>query len=91
MDKYVGEAEKNIRMLFEDAEDEWARRGSESKLHVIIFDEIDAIAKSRGSLVGDGSGVRDSCGEGAIDRIEMRCNARALPRSLPPPQSRAFA
>lgn len=24
LDKYVGEAEKNIRMLFKDAEDEWA-------------------------------------------------------------------
>ena len=60
LDKYVGEAEKNIRDLFADAEDEWLSRGRESALHVIIFDEIDAIAKARGSMVGDGSGVRDS-------------------------------
>jgi len=61
MDKYVGEAERNIRALFQDAEKEWKRRGSASALHVVIFDEIDAIARRRGSLVGDGSGTRDSC------------------------------
>ena len=34
-------------------------RGAESALHVIIFDELDSIAKARGSLAGDASGVRD--------------------------------
>jgi len=46
--KWVGEAEKNIRALFEDAQKEFAEKGSESGLHVIIFDELDAIAKKRG-------------------------------------------
>eukprot|EP00493_Phyllostaurus_siculus_P027330 UN27677 len=46
--KWVGEAEKNIRNLFEDAQKEFAEKGSESGLHVIIFDELDAIAKKRG-------------------------------------------
>merc|ERR1719228_393107 len=46
--KWVGEAEKNIRNLFEDAQKEFAEKGSESGLHIIIFDELDAIAKRRG-------------------------------------------
>jgi len=46
--KWVGEAEKKIRALFEDAEKEFAEKAHEAKLHVIIFDEIDAIAKQRG-------------------------------------------
>jgi len=46
--KWVGEAEKKIRALFEDAEKEFEEVGQKSQLHVIIFDEIDAIAKQRG-------------------------------------------
>jgi vesicle-fusing ATPase len=37
---------------------------------VIIFDEIDAIAKKRGSLDGDGSGVRDSCVNQLLSKID---------------------
>ena len=39
LDKYVGEAERNIRLLFKDAEEEWAVVGEKSALHVLIFDE----------------------------------------------------
>ena len=39
----------------QDAEAEQAARGEASELHVIIFDEIDAICKQRGS-VQSGSG-----------------------------------
>mmetsp|Transcript_154354 Transcript_154354/g.284416 ORF Transcript_154354/g.284416 Transcript_154354/m.284416 type:complete len:327 (-) Transcript_154354:136-1116(-) len=60
MDKFVGEAERNIRDLFRAAEEEWQQRGEESELHVIVFDEFDAIGKTRGNLFGDGSGTRDS-------------------------------
>ncbi|KAJ1411520.1 ATPase, partial [Ochromonadaceae sp. CCMP2298] len=70
MDKFVGEAERNIRDLFEDAERDWDRYGHASPLHVIIFDEIDAIAKKRGSLDGDGSGVRDSCVNQLLSKID---------------------
>lgn len=52
MDKYVGEAERNIRDLFKPAEEEWAMKGAQSELHVIIFDEFDSVAKKRGSLSG---------------------------------------
>jgi len=46
--KWVGEAEKKIRSLFEEAEKDFYEHGQRSPLHVIIFDEIDAIAKQRG-------------------------------------------
>jgi vesicle-fusing ATPase len=59
LDKYVGESEANIRRLFEDAEVEFKRVGNNSGLHIIIFDEIDAICKARGSVAGN-SGVHDT-------------------------------
>ena len=46
LDKYVGEAEANIRRLFAEAEEEEKRMGPNSGLHIIIFDEIDAICKA---------------------------------------------
>ncbi|EGT33003.1 hypothetical protein CAEBREN_25573 [Caenorhabditis brenneri] len=55
LDKYVGESESNVRKLFADAEEEWRRCGANSGLHVIIFDEIDAICKQRGSMAGSSS------------------------------------
>ena len=59
LNKYVGESEANIRRLFEDAETEFKRVGNNSALHMIIFDEIDAICKQRGSVAG-ASGVHDT-------------------------------
>jgi len=41
------------------AEKEFAEKGNESQLHLIIFDEIDSICKQRGSTSG-GTGVNDS-------------------------------
>jgi vesicle-fusing ATPase len=41
LDKYVGEAERNIRLIFKDAEEEWSAVGLNSALHVIIFDEYE--------------------------------------------------
>lgn len=49
-----------MRALFYEAEREWDERGPKSGLHVIIFDEMDALTRTRGSLSGDSSGVRDS-------------------------------
>ncbi|CAL5334745.1 unnamed protein product [Camellia sinensis] len=59
LSKFVGETEKNVRDLFADAEQDQRTQGDQSDLHVIIFDEIDAICKSRG-LTRDGIGVHDS-------------------------------
>lgn len=45
LNKYVGQSEENIRLLFEDAEAEQREKGLDSELHIIIFDELDAICK----------------------------------------------
>jgi vesicle-fusing ATPase len=59
LDKYVGGSEQKIRDLFADAQAEYKSKGDSSQLHIIIFDEIDAICKSRGT-VKDNTGVSDS-------------------------------
>ncbi|XP_044500147.1 vesicle-fusing ATPase-like [Mangifera indica] len=69
LSKYVGETEKNIRDLFADAENDQRSRGDQSDLHVIIFDEIDAICKSRGST-RDGTGVHDSIVNQLLTKID---------------------
>ncbi|QSL66514.1 hypothetical protein MERGE_000894 [Pneumocystis wakefieldiae] len=59
LNKFVGQSEENIRKLFFDAEKEYREKGEDSGLHIIIFDELDAICKQRGSR-NDGTGVSDS-------------------------------
>ena len=41
--KLVGQSEENLRELFAPAEREWKAKGTESPLHMIVFDEVDAI------------------------------------------------
>ena len=53
----------------QDAEAEQAARGEASELHVIIFDEIDAICKARGS-VQSGSGVHDTLVNQLLTKID---------------------
>ena len=48
LDKYVGESEKKLRELFKDAEEDYYKYKEKSQLHIIIFDEIDAICMERG-------------------------------------------
>lgn len=70
LDKYVGESEANVRRLFADAEEEEKRCGANSGLHIIIFDEIDAICKSRGSVAGGGGGVHDTVVNQLLAKID---------------------
>lgn len=60
LDKFIGEAEKKVRDLFLPAELEYKEVGEDSALHMIILDEMDAIARKRGSMTSDTTGVRDS-------------------------------
>ncbi|CAK0783695.1 hypothetical protein CVIRNUC_006894 [Coccomyxa viridis] len=69
LNKYVGASEENVRNLFKDAEAEQAQKGDSSELHVIIFDEIDAICKQRGS-VSSGSGVHDTVVNQLLTKID---------------------
>ena len=57
--KYVGETESNVRKLFDEAKNDQTNLQEESPLHIIIFDEFDAIAKHRGQSSG-GTGVADN-------------------------------
>ena len=69
MSKFVGESEENVRKLFEEAEEEQRARGENSDLHIIIFDEIDAICKQRGTT-GGGTGVADSVVNQLLSKID---------------------
>ena len=69
LNKYVGASEENIRNLFKEAEAEYQRMGDASDLHVIIFDEIDAICKQRGS-VQSSAGVHDTVVNQLLTKID---------------------
>jgi vesicle-fusing ATPase len=69
LNKYVGQSEENIRKLFADAEKEYKEKGDESGLHVIIFDELDAVCKQRGSSK-DSTGVGDSVVNQLLSKLD---------------------
>ena len=48
-----------MREIFKEAEDDQKQNGDEAELHIIIFDEIDAVCRPRGS-VSSGTGVHES-------------------------------
>ncbi|KAJ8600237.1 hypothetical protein CTAYLR_001977 [Chrysophaeum taylorii] len=64
LDKFVGVAERRVRELFQVPRREWEiydlKGGAPPPLRVVVFDEIDALCRERGSLSGDATGVRDS-------------------------------
>ncbi|KAK3068438.1 transport between ER and Golgi ATPase protein [Teratosphaeriaceae sp. CCFEE 6253] len=70
LNKYVGQSEENIRKLFADAEKEQKEKGDESGLHIIIFDELDAVCKQRGSGGGGGTGVGDSVVNQLLSKLD---------------------
>ncbi|KAG0205056.1 transport between ER and Golgi ATPase protein [Mortierella sp. GBA30] len=49
LSKFVGQSEENIHKQFIDAEKKHRDKGEECSLHNIIFDELEAIFKQRGS------------------------------------------
>lgn len=69
LNKYVGQSEENIRKLFADAEKEYKEKGDESGLHIIIFDELDAVCKQRGTS-GGGTGVGDSVVNQLLSKLD---------------------
>lgn len=70
LNKYVGQSEENIRKLFADAEKEYKEKGDQSGLHIIIFDELDAVCKQRGSGAGGGTGVGDSVVNQLLSKLD---------------------
>ena len=70
LNKFVGQSEENIRKLFADAEKEQKEKGDESGLHIIIFDELDAVCKQRGSGSSGGTGVGDSVVNQLLSKLD---------------------
>lgn len=69
LNKFVGQSEENIRNLFKDAESDYSAYGDGSELHIVIFDEIDAICKQRGSL-SNSTGVHDTVVNQLLSKID---------------------
>ena len=69
LSKYVGQSEENIRNLFAEADAEYAERGDDSDLHIIIMDEIDSVCKQRGSS-RDSTGVGDTVVNQLLSKID---------------------
>jgi vesicle-fusing ATPase len=67
LNKYVGGSEENVRELF--AEAELDRDSGEDSLHLIIFDEADALFKKRGSR-SDNTGVNDNIVNQILAKID---------------------
>lgn len=72
LDKFIGEAEKKVRALFAPAAQEYAEVGDDSALHIIVLDEMDAIAKKRGTASSDTTGVRDSVVNQLLSCMDVR-------------------
>lgn len=47
LNKYVGESEKKMRELFNNAREDQIKYGDKSPLHLLIIDEIEAVLKER--------------------------------------------
>jgi vesicle-fusing ATPase len=69
LNKFVGQSEENIRNLFKDAESEYQAKGDDSDLHILIFDELDAICRQRGTRA-DGTGVGDTVVNQLLSKID---------------------
>lgn len=69
LNKYVGQSEENIRELFAEAEAEYKAKGDKSQLHIIIFDEIDALCRRR-SASSDGTNVNNSVVNQLLTKID---------------------
>jgi len=69
LNRFVGASEENIRNLFLEAEKDQAANGDNADLHLIIFDEIDAITRARGRG-GDSTGVGDTIVNQLLSKID---------------------
>ena len=68
LDKYVGQSEAKTRDLFKQAEDD--QRNNIPGLHVIVFDEFDAIGKRRSSETSANANVHNNIINQLLSKIE---------------------
>ena len=60
-----------LRELFSDAEKDNQELKNASPLHIIIFDEMDAVCRARGSLAGS-TGVQDTVVNQLLSKVTCR-------------------
>lgn len=70
LNKYVGASEENVRLLFRPAENEYKEKGDYSQLHVIIFDEFDAICRQRTAADSGSSNVGNTIVNQLLSKID---------------------
>jgi vesicle-fusing ATPase len=68
LSKWLGETEKKIRELFDEAEND--QKSGEEGLHVIIFDEFDSVAIKRGSVDGISGDVNNKVVTQLLSKID---------------------
>ena len=61
---------------------QYKEKGDESGLHIIIFDELDAICKQRGST-GGGTGVGDSVVNQLLSKVGYLVRVPTIYSSIP--------
>ena len=66
----LGSSEQALRDLFKNADNDWKRLGSNSPLHVIVFDEIDAVLRRRGGPVEGGAAARDAVVNQLLSKVD---------------------
>jgi len=82
LSRWVGASEENVRALFSDAEADWKRNGDDASLHVIIFDEIDALCRARGGGGGGGGGGAQAVGDSVVNQLLTKMDGVASAPNL---------
>jgi vesicle-fusing ATPase len=70
MSMWLGESEKNIRKLFEPAENSYKLLKEKSPLFMIVIDEIDAMLPTRNKIVGSSKGSQVNQFLGKLDGLQ---------------------
>lgn len=77
------------RLLFKEAEDEQKKMGINSALHIIIFDELDAICRQRGTLSGS-TGVHDTVVNQLLAKVSISIRPNVLQQNQTPIQTTMY-
>eukprot|EP00899_Mesostigma_viride_P025864 jgi/Mesvir1/6462/Mv25118-RA.1 len=77
--KYLGESENKMRELFAEAERDAADPHGSDKLHLLIFDEIDALVKPRGRGRGEAA---DQVYDGVTNTLLAKMDGMSTQRNL---------
>ena len=66
----LGSSEQALRDLFKAADNDWKRLGHDSALHVVVFDEVDAVRRRRGGPGEGGAAARDAVVNQLLSKVD---------------------